>query len=359
MADTKIIEVKLSDETSQGGGSDGGSTTPADNQQAIDRSNQIQKDIEDWYKNNSYGQGDSAGWTPPAPDGLPPGSGDDKSSPDLGSFDTASIDSADLDKTIEALKLEFEGLSSAAQAAAQAGTASASSSSGLASAAAAAAGALAGGGGSGGGGGGVIKGAAGAAGMGGMGGGLALAALSAAAVLIELGAAGLAFNKVVDKLVEEMGQLSGEVQAAVARGEVMKVQDDLRAAREVGGTLANLQDTRNEIASDFRGIMRESVELFGPLFNGLGMLVETGLNVVEQSMIVINDGIDALGEGIDYLTDIGDGQLTEAQKIERNTRPEITVLDENPSFLDAMFNAENIGFTGVDMNLPDIGDPAI
>ena len=362
MADTKVLEVVLKEE--------GASHL---NEDALNES--LQRIFEHRYGVSAPTPPDftdpssAAAKLPKLPELFDPSSAESqtKKTPDpsdlFGSIDTDSIDPAKLGESIEALKKEFDTLSAASQAAAKSGQASAASTAGMADSAAAAASALGGGGGSGaGGGGGAAAGAAGASGGGiGAAGGLAAAAAGAAVVLTDMVAAGYAFNKAVDGMVASMGQLSGEVQAAVARGTVQKVQDDLRAARETGGILSALVDTRNEIASELRGISREALEAFGPAMNAMGRLIELGLSGIRIPLEALNEAIDFLNALASEAAN-GFPELQGAvDRVAANTKPKFKVNMEGQELMDALFDLTNLGVQSVDWNAQtmDMGDPRL
>ena len=162
------------------------------------------------------------------------------------------------------------------------------------------------GGGGGGGGGGVcfLPGAAGGA-AGGVGMGLAGAAGAAGAALLAVVGGAIAFDRVVNSLVEQVGGFSGEVVQASVRSRLQELEDRMRLARDAGDEIADLERSRSDINSELRGIVREGVDLLGPVFNSFArFFLETPLAAIRTALERMNDAVDYLAEGSDLDRDI-------------------------------------------------------
>lgn len=190
-------------------------------------------------------------------------------------------------------------------------------------------------GGAGGGGLGGLGAAAGAGGGGGAGligtvaGGLAGAAGVAGLALVGLVGSAAAFGHVVDSLVEQVGGFSMAVVQASVRSRIQELQDRMRLAREAGGTIANLERTRSDINSEIRGIIREAVELFGPLFNDLGDVIKMPLEAIRAVLEFINDHAEAAETIMGTLfpvLDILHRLLAEARKARKDKEKEQGLL---------------------------------
>lgn len=312
--------------------------------------------------------------SPPPPPIQPPGELPEPPDDDpFGVFDTSNIDPAALQATIDALAADMQGLSAAGQAAAQAGLASARASTTAAGAAGAAATALGGGGAGGVGGGAAVAGgaAAGAGAAGGgmlFGGGLAGAATAAGLALLGCVVAGAAFNAAVNNMVEVVGQFSGAIQAASAQSRVQEIKDKIEMARQVGPDVAALERQRSEIASEFRAIYREGIEIVAPLLSAIAPLIELGLSILRKLMEAVNTVIDM----IEYVVEevfipllkviplfwpvMGVIKRFEKWMKSNNTQPGVTDLN---AFYD-LFDPMDIGVRNVDFDndgRQDLGDP--
>lgn len=125
---------------------------------------------------------------------------------------------------------------------------------------------------------------------------LAASALAAGGSLAILTGATLAYIKVVEKLAEMTGGMSGEVAAAQARAETTKIQDQLRLAREQGPQIANLVDQSTGIAHEGRAIIRELVGAFGPWLESGGEILRRGFELATVFTSGVNDFMNWMRE---------------------------------------------------------------
>lgn len=117
---------------------------------------------------------------------------------------------------------------------------------------------------------------------------LTASALNAGGALAVLTAASLAYVKVVDKLAEMTGGMSGEVALAQAQGDIQKIQDELRLAQEQGPQIAGLVEQSNAIMHEARAIVRETLDLFGGMLEGIGSLIRRALTGIEVIISILN-----------------------------------------------------------------------
>jgi len=117
---------------------------------------------------------------------------------------------------------------------------------------------------------------------------LTAAALNAGGALGILTAASIAYVKVVEKLAEMTGGMSGEVALAQAQGDIQKIQDQLRLAQEQGPQIAGLVEQSNAIIHEGRAIVGELLKFFGEALQVLGELIRRALTGIEVIISILN-----------------------------------------------------------------------
>lgn len=101
--------------------------------------------------------------------------------------------------------------------------------------------------------------------------------------------ASLAFNKVVNELVEAVGGFSADVVQASMRSRLQEIEDRLQLASQAGGIIADLENTRSDLASEFRHLMRELIELVGPTLNQIAKVMTATVGKASMFIEAWND----------------------------------------------------------------------
>lgn len=174
--------------------------------------------------------------------------------------------------------------------------------------------------------------------------------------------ASFAYMKVVNELVEAVGGFSADVVQASVRSRLQEIEDRMQLAAQTGSTIADLEMTRSDLASEFRQLMREAIELAGPTINTVAQGMTEGVRWIRKTVEQNNENlelqkrVELLQASIKAATEGDLHELFRIRKLMENAnRP---AADQLNASLDALFDPDNIWDDDDDgaMDMPG-GDP--
>lgn len=174
--------------------------------------------------------------------------------------------------------------------------------------------------------------------------------------------ASLAYIKVTNELVEAVGGFSAEVVRASIRSRLQEIEDRLELAAQAGGIIADMEMARSDLASEYRHLMRELIELVGPTLTTIAKAMTATVGKVTMFTEAWNDFNKFNQQLALFMAAIraaSEGNIIELIRIrkalEESNKENTTNLNQS---IDNLFDPENIWDDDDDgaMDMPG-GDP--
>lgn len=174
--------------------------------------------------------------------------------------------------------------------------------------------------------------------------------------------ASLAYIKVTNELVEAVGGFSAEVVRASIRSRLQEIEDRLELAAQAGGIIADMEMARSDLASEYRHLMRELIELVGPTLTTIAkaMTATVGkVTIFTEAWNDFNKFNQQLALFMAAIRAASEGNIIELIRIrkalEESNKENTTNLNQS---IDNLFDPENIWDDDDDgaMDMPG-GDP--
>lgn len=117
--------------------------------------------------------------------------------------------------------------------------------------------------------------------------GIAIAAVTAAAYL---------FHEALEDMVEAVGPFSASLNEATAEATIQRMEDQARAAEQIGDDAADIQNLQNEMAREMRDIWREGLDALAPVFKFIG-----------EALVILVTLARVIVQGINFIVSFFEG----------------------------------------------------
>jgi hypothetical protein len=133
---------------------------------------------------------------------------------------------------------------------------------------------------------------------------VAVAAAGFAMFVAGLGLAAKLVSRFVDSLKDVVGPFSAALHVAEAQTKVAEIQQQMKAANQVGGELASMEGSNREVKVALNQLKTNVIDFLSPVFkvtlDTLGMLLDV-VNSVFSALNYISEGI---GNGVAGIADV-------------------------------------------------------